>query len=80
MSDHSDSDSSPKGSDSSSAVGDDEKKHSSDESASSDGVLVELPANPDQVLNITEFSFSFCRLNRNLVFCPFKERNCGVTL
>ncbi|KAJ1696603.1 hypothetical protein LUZ63_005115 [Rhynchospora breviuscula] len=48
MSDHSDSDSSPKGSDSSSGVGDDEKKHSSDESASSDGVLVELPANPDQ--------------------------------
>ncbi|XP_078172025.1 TGN-related, localized SYP41 interacting protein isoform X2 [Carex rostrata] len=48
MSDHSDSDSSPKGSDSSSAVGDYEKKHSSDESASSDGVLVELPANPDQ--------------------------------
>ncbi|KAJ4756407.1 Spindle pole body component 110 [Rhynchospora pubera] len=48
MSDHSDSDSSPKGSDSSSRVGDDEKKHSSDESASSDGVLVELPANPDQ--------------------------------
>ncbi|KAJ3696939.1 hypothetical protein LUZ61_000644 [Rhynchospora tenuis] len=48
MSDHSDSDSSPKGSDSSSGVGDDEKKHSSDESASSDGVLVELPANADQ--------------------------------
>jgi hypothetical protein len=65
MSDHSDSDCSPKGSDSSSAVGDDDKKHSSDESASSDGVLVELPANPDQVLFLTEFSFiyRFCKLN-----------------
>ncbi|KAJ3675469.1 hypothetical protein LUZ60_004511 [Juncus effusus] len=39
MADHSDSDASPKGSDSS---GDDEK------SGSSDGVLVEIPANPDQ--------------------------------